>query len=307
MDKQIHDEYRWTDGTFQSPLHSEQVIFSSGSSPIVSLYQTITGQQGGGVIPSNTAEVNIISNKFGSDTFNFDINSDNFRYLRSNTLYNNNATEIQALMLASTVPATINPPTNGNTSFYSTFQMPASGNYLYLVWDYRSSTPIDLCFESSAALACCNCAPSSSIYQVEDCTSGAIFTIEDTYLNGIGINSVVQYVQGIGAGVGTYVYCGTVIGFGTVVDATLYSNVTQTCGDVINCNFDPTVTCTEYIISVFYSASAIGYSYTDCSGNFVTSSIGGINGLSTKTLCAQTGMVNFNGIDVVVANGSCNY
>jgi len=307
MDKQIHDEYRWTDGTFQSPLHSEQVILSSGSSPIVSLYQTITGQQGGGVIPSNTAEVNIISNKFGSDTFNFNINSDNFRYLRSDTLYNNNAAEIQALMLASTVPATINPPTNGNTSFYSTFQMPASGNYLYLVWDYRSSTPIDLCFESSAALACCNCAPSSNIYQIEDCTSGAIFTIEDTYLNGIGINSVVQYVQGIGAGVGTYVYCGTVIGFGTVVDATLYSNVTQTCGDVINCNFDPTVTCTEYIISVFYSASAIGYSYTDCSGNFVTSSIGGINGLSTKTLCAQTGMVNFNGIDVVVANGSCNY
>jgi hypothetical protein len=53
IDKQIHNQYRWTDNTFQSPLHSEQVIFLGGPSPVVSLYQTITGPKGGGVIPSN--------------------------------------------------------------------------------------------------------------------------------------------------------------------------------------------------------------------------------------------------------------
>jgi hypothetical protein len=47
----IHNEYRWTDNGFASPLHSEQIEFGSGASPIVSQYETITGPQGGGTIP----------------------------------------------------------------------------------------------------------------------------------------------------------------------------------------------------------------------------------------------------------------
>ena len=85
--KTIHNEYRWTDSTFQSPLHSSGVTFLSGPSPIVSLYETITGPQGGGVIPSDNATITISSDKKSTDTYDFNINSDNFRYLRTNTYY----------------------------------------------------------------------------------------------------------------------------------------------------------------------------------------------------------------------------
>ena len=246
--KQIHDQYRWTENTFLSPLHSEQVTFLGGPSPVVSLYQTITGPQGGGVIPSNNSDIKIMSNKSGSDTYNFNPNSDNFRYLRTNTLYNNTQSEIQALIIASTIPSPIYPPQFGNTEWYSTFPMPATGDYLYLLWDYRDSTPMDLCFSATAKAACCDCALASNIYIVRDCETAEEFTVEDTFQNGIGINSVVQYVEGISGAAETFVHCGQIIDFGTVPNATLFSNETQTCGDIINCEFDSAGTCTKYII-----------------------------------------------------------
>ena len=302
--KQIHNQYRWTDGSFSSPLHSTQVTFLSGPSPVVSQYETITGQQGGGVIPSDTAVVKIISNKIGSDNYDFNINSDNFRYLRSNTLYSNTTTQIKALMIASTVPTPINPPTNGNTDYNSTFAMPGSGAYLYIVWDYRDSTPVDLCFGATAIAACCACAASSDIYQVQDCTTGTIYEVEDTYLNGIGINSVVQFVIGIGGAAETYVRCGTLIGFGTVATATLYSSTTQVCGDTQNCDFDSTITCNEYEVSTT-SGSPIQYSYTDCDGNYQQDSIGGFLGFDSNTFCAIQGSVNAPSSLNLVDNGAC--
>jgi hypothetical protein len=302
---QIHNQYRWIDGLFLSPLHSEQVTFQGGSSPIVSLYQTITGPQGGGVIPSNTANVKIMSNKIDSDTFDFDMNSDKFRYLRSDVLYSNTETDIQALMIASTIPTPIIPPNSGNTEYYSNFLMPPTGDYLYMIWDYRNITPIDLCFKPTAIEACCDCTGSAGIYQVRDCETDTIFTIEDTYLTGIGINSTVQYVQGIGAGAGTFVYCGVVVALGITPDATLFSDQTQICGDVIKCNYESSFTCTEYTIT-YVSATVKGYSYTDCNGDLVLKFIGGAEG-NVHTFCARTGMVNVVGMDSITNNGICNY
>ena len=304
--EQIHNQYRWTDGAFQSPLHSEQVTFAgSYSTPIVSLYQTITGPQGGGVIPSNSAVVKIMSNKSGSDTFNFDVNSDNFRYLRSNTLYSNTSTDIRALILASTIPTPIYPPLLGNTEFYSTFPMPLTGDYLYMVWDYRDSTPIDLCLKPTAAEACCDCDQATEIYEVRDCETAAIFTIEDTFLTGIGINSTVQYVQGIGTGAGTFVYCGEIIGFGTTPDATLFSDEMQVCGDMVNCNYESDSVCTEYTLT-YTGMQLKSYTYTDCNGDFNLKFIGGVYGF-TATFCARTGTVVATGMDSQTNNGSCNY
>ena len=304
--KTIHNEYRWTDSTFQSPLHSSSVTFLSGPSPIVSLYETIEGPQGGGIIPSNNATITIGSNKRSTDTYDFNINSDNFRYIRTNILYANTTTQINSLLLASTVPTPITIPTGGNTAYTASFNMPTTGQYLYLIWDYRDSTPIDLCYDSGSTNgACCNCPESGSIFLLEDCESGAQFTVEDTYQNGIGINSVVQYVQGVGAGAGTFVYCGRIINFGVTANATLYSNETQTCGDVSNCNFDSTVNCLQYTVST-YASSAQQYSYTDCNGVFRTEGIGGSSGYDSDTFCALTGSVD-PGSNNLSVDGDCEF
>jgi hypothetical protein len=145
----IHNEYRWTDGTFTSPLHSESVEFATGTNnPLVSQYQTVVGRQGGGIIPSDTATVRLICNKLATDDFVFDETNDKFKYLRTNTQYLNTDVEMQALLAAiDAVPPTPTPPAGGvatpiiNTgapnTYYAEFDMPASGSYLYLVWDYR--------------------------------------------------------------------------------------------------------------------------------------------------------------------------
>jgi hypothetical protein len=153
----IHNEYRWSDGAFISPLHSNSVQFASGTSnPLVSQYQQVSGPQGAGVIPSNTADIEIIANKKASDDFVFDSTSDRFRYLRTNTLYNNNDAEMQALLAASAIATPI--VTTGAPSRYSAnFNMPATGSYLYLIWDYRTITTVDLCSGVTLSAACCDC------------------------------------------------------------------------------------------------------------------------------------------------------
>ena len=153
----IHSEYSWTDGTYVSPLHSRLVEFKSDivANPIVSDYDTIVGPQGAGIIPADGAIVSLVCNKINFDDFIFDENTNNFRYLRSNTLYDEN---IEADMQALLVAATISTPIVSSPPVYSTsFAMPATGSYLYLVWDYRTSTQDDLCFGATLKDSCCNC------------------------------------------------------------------------------------------------------------------------------------------------------
>ena len=69
--------------------------FSSAAEfPLVSQYTIITGSQGANIIPSDTASVKLISNKIQPDDYDFDTTSDGFKYLRSNTLYNNTEADI---------------------------------------------------------------------------------------------------------------------------------------------------------------------------------------------------------------------
>ena len=155
--KLIHNEYRWTDGAFLSPLHRDRVEFGSGSGAIVSDFTTITGNQGGGVIPSDNATVKMLSNKLTSDTFDFDAASDKFRYLRTDTSYTNTPTSIRSLLAASSSATPIVEPTLGVTSHSAEFSMPASGQRLYLIWDYREATAADLCFGANIEDSCCDC------------------------------------------------------------------------------------------------------------------------------------------------------
>jgi hypothetical protein len=154
----VHNQYTWTDGSFTSPLHSNLVSFTtSANNPIVSQYQIVTGSLGAGVIPNEGAIVSIISNKIGSDNFVFNSTSNKFQYLRSSTVYANNATDILALISAASTASPIINNSNNTNQFYADFVMPTgtiAENNLYLIWDYRQSTAEDLNRDTTASLAC---------------------------------------------------------------------------------------------------------------------------------------------------------
>jgi len=157
--KTIHNQYRWTSGTFVSPLKSQLVTLASGTaSPLVSQYTSVTGLEGGGVIPADGASVDIISRKFQTDSFDYDTALNNFAFLRTNTLYNNTPADIASLLAAATVLSP--PPISGATGeYYETFTMPSgTDQYLYLIYDYRKPTAVTLCYSNvSSADACCGC------------------------------------------------------------------------------------------------------------------------------------------------------
>jgi hypothetical protein len=154
--KTIHNEYRYTDGTYVSPLQSTFVTFATDdSSPVVSQYNLVSGPQGFGGIPTDGSSLKMISNKIVPDTFDFVLGQDKFRYLRSNTLYANTSGDISALLAASIVVT----PITGSAGVYSgSFTVPSSGQYLYLIWDYRNSLPLELCYSATTTQdACCGC------------------------------------------------------------------------------------------------------------------------------------------------------
>ena len=155
----IHNEYRYVDGAFISPLSSELVEFISGTtSPLVSQYSEFSGAQGFGSIPTNGSDVTVICNKFGFDDFTFDPAQNKFRYLRSDTLYENNTVDINTLLSLSTDITPINT-TSAPATYSAEFTMPSTADeYLYLIWDYRQSTEIVLCYSAEDTLdACCGC------------------------------------------------------------------------------------------------------------------------------------------------------
>lgn len=160
--KFIHNEYRYTDVEYISPLQSTLVTLgSSTQSPVVSSYSQVTGAAGTGGFPPAGATMELISNKFGFDDFVFDIITDKFRYLRSNTLYPNTAQGISDLIAASTVVS----PTGAAGYYSGTFVVPSVGQYLYLIWDYRNSLPLSLCYSDiDLQDSCCGCnAPTAEL------------------------------------------------------------------------------------------------------------------------------------------------
>lgn len=144
----IFNSYQWTDGSFASSTVFNSVTLKSGSSPIISQFSEVVAPQGGSFAPSNTADVRIISYKIqGSSTFNYDISQDNLRYLRTNTQYNNSllgSDNVLDLVAAST---TLFVSENFTGYFSRDFPMTGtSGQYLYLIYDYRSSSSANLCY-----------------------------------------------------------------------------------------------------------------------------------------------------------------
>ena len=153
--KTIHSEYRYSIGTYNSPLQSSFLTFGSDPSNfVISRYNSNTGNVGTGAFPQEGSTVYIISNQWASDTFVFDPTSDKFKYLMSNTLYGNNVADITTLLsLASVAPPNITTPSYNDAAF----TVPPLQQYLYLISDFRDSVESSLCFGSSSLDVCCNC------------------------------------------------------------------------------------------------------------------------------------------------------
>jgi hypothetical protein len=154
----VHAEFRYTIDSFVSPLQSNLVNFAFGSSnPLVSRYNLTSGFIGSAFFPPNGSNMILRSNKIGSDTFDFDPLKDKFRYLRTSVLYDNNPLDIGTLL---GLALTATPISGGPTNYYSSFVVPDStvGEYLYLIWDFRSILPITLCYsEDNPTDVCCDC------------------------------------------------------------------------------------------------------------------------------------------------------
>ena len=154
----VHNEHRFVDGTYVSPLTSTQVSFGQGSTnPIVTFYQTTLGNQGAGPIPTTGSQETLAFRKMQGDTAVFDEATNKFRYLASATQYVNTPQSVAQLIAASSHTTT--DVSQGPNYYKGTFAMPSinDGEYLYIIYDYRKPTLIDLCNGPDAVSACCGC------------------------------------------------------------------------------------------------------------------------------------------------------
>lgn len=173
----IHAEYNYTFAPYVSPVQSNLVTFVSGTAnPLVSRWNESAGAQGTAGIPIDFSTMTIATNKMSGDTFDFDPAADSFKYLRTNAYYANIPGDILSLLSAS---STATPLMGGGTYNYSQFDASSGGQYLYLIWDFRNSTPVDLCYgPEKIDQVCCNCDPCGSpcstwrIYAGTDLTFG---------------------------------------------------------------------------------------------------------------------------------------
>lgn len=157
----IHNQYRYVSGTYIDELQSTFVTLDSiinNVEPAISDYNITLGNEGQAGIPSEGATVTIAYNKFQTDTLSFDETDNNFRYLVSSTQYVDTPGSITNLLAAAT---TLTTDTSQSPDYYSgSFTMPSfnSGEYLYLIYDYRQPTDVELCYGATQDAACCDCA-----------------------------------------------------------------------------------------------------------------------------------------------------
>ena len=145
--------YKWSDGVTTSPYQSDNIILESDG---VSLFDAQTGPASFGTIPFPGSTVTMQNLQPSGDTFVFDPLSDKLKYLVSNVNYEE--ADINTLI---PLLNTATPITNVGSNTYSapfTYNNPSNDDYLYLVWDYRVATAIELCYDaSSSADSCCSC------------------------------------------------------------------------------------------------------------------------------------------------------
>jgi len=180
----IHTQYRYIDGAYVGPLQTNAVIFQAGTNPVVSRYNAVTGAAGSGDIPTEGSTLIIGTNKIIPDTYDFNPLGNSFKYLRSNTFYDNVPMDINALLSASSLAT---PITGGPTLYQTSFVVPpnSAGDYLYLIWDLRNSAISNLCFSENAEefqSICCDCEPCTDECITYEFTNLSTTETADIYL-----------------------------------------------------------------------------------------------------------------------------
>ena len=127
--KSIHHDLYWRDGFDSSPIYTDFVEFTDGP---VSLYETYTASESFGMVPPEGGEVTMRIREELTDTASF--SSDKFKYLVSNTLYDES--DIATLLPLLQEATTITNPTEGSYEAKFTYNNTSNHSYLYLVWEY---------------------------------------------------------------------------------------------------------------------------------------------------------------------------
>ena len=154
----IHAEYKYQSGYYLSPTQSNLVTISSSPiNPTASMYYQTAGFIGTGGFPPEGSVVTIQTNQIPPDDFSFPIGTTPFRYLSSNTIYPNTQEGIRDL-LAAAAGNNVTPVMVSGQLRYADFYMPIPNYFLYLIWDFRKSYAVSLCYSnSSTSGACCGC------------------------------------------------------------------------------------------------------------------------------------------------------
>lgn len=155
----IHNEFGWENSESDLRLNSEQTILLGGTQTFrIADFKGISGREGSGVIPIEGSTVSIRSNRKTGDNFIFEEPVHNLKYLLTNTRYQPG--DIDTILSLSQTGTAIQNPSEGLYISDFTYTNPNDYQYLYIVYDYRKSVSLELCYSNSSAFdACCNCEP----------------------------------------------------------------------------------------------------------------------------------------------------
>jgi len=187
----IHNQYNYTDVTipYTSPLQSNQVTFASGTAvPLVSYYNAAVGFQGQGSFPYPGVDMTLYTNKIGFDNYDFIDPPNRFLWTTTNINYPNTPAAIATLLSIANVVTPIVTVGNQNSAVFS---VPSLFDNLYLIWDLRSTTEVELCYsEVSCDVACLECSVCEcGTWLVVNNTGESYFGVQ--YVNCDGLNAVI--------------------------------------------------------------------------------------------------------------------
>ena len=201
--KFLHIGHNFVDINSDNSSPDTQIEFienTTGAAVFASVFTEQVGFKGDSVFPSNASYVDLRTSKWlPLDDYDVDI-QDNFKYLISNSDYGNNVSDINAMLAASTTltKSGSNPTFTSSSFLYST-----TNNFLYLIYDLRTSTPETLCVQVGGETipnldeVCCECV----------CTAtNTEYTITNNGIATIGVTTSVAGPTAVVAGT-SVVFC----------------------------------------------------------------------------------------------------
>ena len=182
--KFLHIGHSFNDGVNNVSSPDTQIEFienTIGASIFASVFTEQEGFQGDNIFPSFGSNVKLRTNKW-LPVDNYDVDAqDTFKFLYTSVNYDNNSYDLFGLLNnANSLTKTGSNPTFTSQQFY--YVGDAANQYLYLIYDFRTSTPQTLCVqagvESAANLdvVCCDCecTASTTEYEVVNTTTTTI-------------------------------------------------------------------------------------------------------------------------------------